>query len=483
MLRNLEIDAKESELRRVRERHFLARSPKQKAKCRDEDAKLRAAIAEMLKDDGWDTATARKLASWNPYNQNASADFFDREWMFGMVAGFDVIIGNPPYVGKQALQQQQPAFVELAKRDFKVAKGRDFDLFALFIERSLGLLSAGGDLCLIVPTGWYTGPGFSVLRRHILTHSDLCSFVNLPYSMFDEAWVDTTVCHMTRRDTVTAWPRKEPCQAWLKNFQKREKLVDQGQFYEDRELVEIVDWLCDGGDEFLTRSSPAMLRLLDKINKHSVSLAEYADVQRGVTPFKITEKPTHKNSKLAFNGVLRRYTADIGEVGYIRFDDSLAEFKAERYFVGRRILMRELISRQMRLQACIVNEDFVTNKSMQSILSLRDSSELNFILGVINSRLLSWCFLQRSNVGHRNDFPKIVLKETRSLPMPKPGLLKENDFSRLVKMIDSAVEKILENKRRNHAADTLTLEGEVDQHVYDLFGLTPEDILIVEKSS
>ena len=66
MLRNLEIDAKEAELRRVRERHFNARTPSTKAKYREQDAKLRAEIAELLKDDGWDSTTARKLASGIP---------------------------------------------------------------------------------------------------------------------------------------------------------------------------------------------------------------------------------------------------------------------------------------------------------------------------------------------------------------------------------------------------------------------------------
>ena len=97
LLRNRDIDAKEAELRRVRERYFVARTPKQKAKCRDDDARLRDEIAELLKGDGWDTETARKLASWDPYDQNASADFFDAEWMFGIGHDFDVSIGNPPY--------------------------------------------------------------------------------------------------------------------------------------------------------------------------------------------------------------------------------------------------------------------------------------------------------------------------------------------------------------------------------------------------
>jgi adenine-specific DNA-methyltransferase len=65
MLRNHDIDTKEAELRRVRERHFLARHTKtQKSRCREQDEKLRGQIAELLKSDGWDTTTARKLATW-----------------------------------------------------------------------------------------------------------------------------------------------------------------------------------------------------------------------------------------------------------------------------------------------------------------------------------------------------------------------------------------------------------------------------------
>src|ERR1035441_81181 len=75
LLRNREIDTKEAELRRVRERHFLARTPASKAKFREQDAKLRPEIADLLKKDGWDTATAHKLASWDPYDQNAFARF------------------------------------------------------------------------------------------------------------------------------------------------------------------------------------------------------------------------------------------------------------------------------------------------------------------------------------------------------------------------------------------------------------------------
>ena len=73
-----EIDAKEAELRRVRERHFIARTPATKAKCRDDDAKLRAEIAELLKHDGWDTATARNLAVVGSLRPKCLGRFFRR---------------------------------------------------------------------------------------------------------------------------------------------------------------------------------------------------------------------------------------------------------------------------------------------------------------------------------------------------------------------------------------------------------------------
>ncbi|MBK8847514.1 MAG: hypothetical protein IPO27_13615 [Bacteroidetes bacterium] len=40
---------------------------------------------------------AEQIASFDPYDQNTSAPWFDPEWMFGLTTGFDIVIGNPPY--------------------------------------------------------------------------------------------------------------------------------------------------------------------------------------------------------------------------------------------------------------------------------------------------------------------------------------------------------------------------------------------------
>src|SRR3990167_1303397 len=97
-LPNLDVVKKEVELAQVRRDHFSARTPKTKAKYRERDEQLRREIADLLEGDGFLWETGEKMANWNPYDQNASAEFFDPEWMFGVRDGFDITIGNPPYV-------------------------------------------------------------------------------------------------------------------------------------------------------------------------------------------------------------------------------------------------------------------------------------------------------------------------------------------------------------------------------------------------
>jgi adenine-specific DNA-methyltransferase len=87
-LRNPAIAEKEQELAEVRSKHFRARTPATKEKYRLEDKRLRAEIGRLLQKDGFPNETTALLANWDPYDQNARADFFDREWMFGLETGF-----------------------------------------------------------------------------------------------------------------------------------------------------------------------------------------------------------------------------------------------------------------------------------------------------------------------------------------------------------------------------------------------------------
>ncbi|MBW1814483.1 MAG: hypothetical protein JRJ39_12675, partial [Deltaproteobacteria bacterium] len=95
------------ELLITRHKHFNAKTLKTKRKYREKDRALRNKIAQILKDSGWPFAAAEQLAGWEPYNQNRFAPFFDPEWMFGIKEGFDIVIGNPPYVQIQKFSGKQ----------------------------------------------------------------------------------------------------------------------------------------------------------------------------------------------------------------------------------------------------------------------------------------------------------------------------------------------------------------------------------------
>ena len=87
----------QDELQAIRHKIFSVKTTATKQKYKVDDKAKREEIAAALKANGWPDKTADRLAKWDPYKQNDSADFFDPVWMFGL-KGFDVVIGNPPYV-------------------------------------------------------------------------------------------------------------------------------------------------------------------------------------------------------------------------------------------------------------------------------------------------------------------------------------------------------------------------------------------------
>jgi predicted RNA methylase len=400
--------------------------------------------------------------------------------------GFDVVIGNPPYGA--SLTEPETDYLRQAFR----TTTKDIDTYTLFIEKAEQLVRPAGHISMIVPTGWYSGPKFSALRRFIACRTDPRVFVNLPYDVF-KAWVDTTIFSVVKREEALNWPRRIPHTVSIKTFEKRHRVQDPAEFNEQLQQADFSDWFASGGDEFLTYADSAATNLIRKIIAAGKPLGELSDVQRGVTPFNLTDHPTHATSQPAFAGTVRRYKLDRGLRKYIRFDDTLAEPKPERYFHGPRLLLRELISRQFQLQAVKVTEAFVTNKSMQSILPLPDGPPIDYILGLLNSRLMSWYFLRRSNVGQRDDFPKIVLKETRSLPMRS---IKAGDATdkKHQDQIVHLVNEMLTLQHRLSAAktpqETTALERQIaatdtqlDALVYALYGLTDAEIKIIEAST
>jgi len=149
LLRNPKIEELEIELNKIRHNHFGAKTTATKRKWRHLDHELRKQIGDLLRYDGWDNTIAEKISNWNPYEQNSTADFFDSEWMFGIVDGFDIVIGNPPYMSLQRMDNTE----ELKKSNYKTFE-KTGDLYSLFYEQGNSLLKQNGVLCYITSNKW-----------------------------------------------------------------------------------------------------------------------------------------------------------------------------------------------------------------------------------------------------------------------------------------------------------------------------------------
>ena len=145
------------QLRQNRERHFHAGHRQEKLHLRREDAHLRDELAAELQRAGMSKSDSGKIAAWDPYDQNAHAQWFDAGYMFDVRDGFGVVIGNPPYVeARNSLLSEatKDAYRRQTDADWGADIPRGSDLLIYFLARSAHLLGSNGIACLITQNAW-----------------------------------------------------------------------------------------------------------------------------------------------------------------------------------------------------------------------------------------------------------------------------------------------------------------------------------------
>jgi len=145
-----EIAGKQKELERLRREHFYVSTFKTKRLKRQRDRVLRQEISQILKNNNCPDSVADLLSNWEPYDPNFVATFFDAEWMFGIADGFDIVIGNPPYVRQEQIKELKPTL----QKQFSCYTGVA-DLFVYFFERGYQLLNTGGVLSYICSNKYF----------------------------------------------------------------------------------------------------------------------------------------------------------------------------------------------------------------------------------------------------------------------------------------------------------------------------------------
>jgi len=171
-----EVRALESELKIVRHKLFSLKSKKQKTIWRNKDEDLRKKLSDLLKEQGLPLDAAEKLASWDPYDQNASSPFFDPEWMFDLSNGFDIIIGNPPYLG-QSGNKETFRTVKEAPIGQKYHQRR-MDYFYFFFHSGIELCKKNGITSFITTNYFFNATYADKLREHIKKECQIFNIVD-----------------------------------------------------------------------------------------------------------------------------------------------------------------------------------------------------------------------------------------------------------------------------------------------------------------
>ena len=183
-----EVQKLEKDLKKVRQRLFSAKTPSTKRDLREQDKALREAMGKLLADEYGD-ATARLLANWDPYDQNTSSPFFDKEWMFDIREGFDIVIGNPPYVQIKWVSNK----AQFNKQDYTVFTNST-DLYCLFYEKGNKLLNRDGIGVYITSNKWLKSEYGSLLRNYLLQNCSPKSLIDFGgFQIFETASVDTNI--------------------------------------------------------------------------------------------------------------------------------------------------------------------------------------------------------------------------------------------------------------------------------------------------
>ncbi|MBU2493188.1 MAG: Eco57I restriction-modification methylase domain-containing protein [Bacteroidetes bacterium] len=190
-----------NKLKSLREEYFTA-SAKRKEKIEEEFKIEQKKIAE--KHAEWSTKNTEAvtmLTNWNPFDISETP-WFDPFWMFGIKEGFDVVIGNPPYIQLQKESGKLSKMYE--KQNFQSFK-RTGDIYTLFYEKGNHILKLNGNLCLITSNKWMRAGYGEPLRRYLAEKTNPVLLIDFAgQKIFEAATVDTNILLYRKENYKTA---------------------------------------------------------------------------------------------------------------------------------------------------------------------------------------------------------------------------------------------------------------------------------------
>jgi len=410
--------------------------------------------------------------------------------------GFDCVVGNPPYgagrVWTDDLKKQ---------RDYFASNYSEFtdqyDLYGLFIERAINLLSIDGQFGYITPNSWLNNEHYRPLRKWVTSKTEpvrIGDFINV--RVFKDATV-LPVVFLTQK-------KQKPNRGQIFDIE----IFESPRIFSTlKTSVHTWDSLPD--DIFNLYISDDDLPLILRLSKFP-SLQGFADCRFGV---KVYQKGKGKPKQIGHEAKEKTFTSDrkldpsylpyargrsisrwniSDELGWINYGKHLAEPRSIELFSASRIFLRRIVGDRLILFP--TDELIIADQLLHTVkpFDVEESSAFHLYLSaILGSGLLSYFFRKRFNRTEKT-FPEIRVAELRSLPIRPIDFAKPDEVAQHDKMV-ALVERMLDlQKTKATETNPVTLkqieaqiagtDRQIDRLVYELYELTESEIALVEQS-
>ncbi len=408
----------------------------------------------------------------SPFNWKTA---FAKVFKFG---GFHAVIGNPPYVLQQWIQQRST--FDFFAANYATAKYK-IDTYHLFFERGLELLKAEGYLGFITPNTFLRNKHARELRSLLLERTHI-SILRVYYFNVFKASVDTAVC-ILRKSTPDAnavnTVEKSLSESDVKSFSGKYQLL----------------WKSHPELHFGLPGNGITIDIKAKFRKATFALGEIATAYFGIqTHDRATHvgirKPTKHHLPCIDGGSFGRYRLSPPKE-YVDFQPRAIKSGGKvAVYLHERIGIRQIGCSPI---ATLLPGDIYTLNTIYNVFFIRPTQfNLKFILGLICSKALSW-YWKLEYYDQKATFPKIKKEAILGIPIPSLDLTSPRDATRhdsIVQLVEAmlSLHVRLAAAKTPHEATSLqsqieATDARIDAIVYELYGLTAEEIAIVEATT
>ena len=420
---------------------------------------INESVKNYIKQQGIGSTTEVKINALDP---SANQDFFLWHTWFKDIfdsGGFDIVIGNPPYVNIANIENDE--YRQLLKDTFSITRNKT-DLYAYFIQRAFSLLSPFGKLAYIVPETWKATDSFLKLRDLIINKHRIEQIVNLKMGVF-EAIVRPMILILSNDY------KKDYHFVVFENLETVKYSIDA------EEVRNNVSFPID------TESSKEEKMLFKRVENVKYRLKDIIKFSRGIKTSDdkrfIHNECLGIDYKKVFRGKnIKAYSLNWGGE-YVWYRPDLMREKVgclphtKDFFEVPEKLVTQRVNSSMQLLVAYDDEQnyFLDTTNVSNYESINKAFSLKFVCGVLNSRLINFWYAKKYRM------PTISGYELDTIPFPDANNTQQQ-------LIIDIVNQIITRKKINPFDDTSNLEHQIDQLVYTLYNLTPEEITIIEQS-